>query len=808
MIMKLTPNRRMAMYLKLRNPTESVFSLQQWLENRYDQYASEHPGVSVRLSKNEELFVWEKIISESVLGAHLLNKSGTAILAREAWILSHAFCTQSTPLLQQTEDSAVYQEWAEDYERQQRIDSATVIDALIALVETKKITLPNAIELVGFNEITPQLQRFFDAAKETGVKITKTTLVSKPGKTTSFIAKNRETEFRLAAKQAKAWVTRHPSCSIGIVVLDLENEREMVSRVFSEILPLEIMNISAPMPLIDYPIISAALLALSLLSGKHSIEKWSRLLRSPFFEEAVSEAVYRAAFDIFLRESGQSTFTSKTFLFQLEQYLSDYPDFSELPGFKRLKAFVSFPVALEDNKYETIQRILQTIGWVGENETEMLAAWNTLWDGYHRIEKVLGKSIFNIRTYAEVLGELYRLASNTLFLPKEKPANIQILGLLEAVGIPFDYLWVIGLNRETWPLNPSPNPFIPIAVQRAKGLPRCSAARELEMARKFTHQLCCGAAEIVFTVGESGGGVLLPAAGPNINMDCSLHHHTYLYDNNPEDPFPLQPNEKIRGGTRLFKLQSICPFRSFAEIRLGAKPMPTVTEGLTPLERGEIIHAVLERFWEGLANLTDLKALSEEDLQNRLKQTIEQVFKTSKNVRLQGLKIEQPQYLLLEKNRTFDLIYRWLELEKTRSDFEVVSRELAEKLIFEEMVFKIRIDRIDRLANGDEILIDYKTGKANTSDWLGERPRDPQLPFYAMTREKMPSEIAFGVLHAEKVQFKTMGSDPAWAQYLQQLIAEFKSGVATVTPLEGEKTCRNCSLQSVCRIGFSALQTE
>ena len=49
--------------------------------------------------------------------------------------------------------------------------------------------------------------------------------------------------------------------------------------------------------------------------------------------------------------------------------------------------------------------------------------------------------------------------------------------------------------------------------------------------------------------------------------------------------------------------------------------------------------------------------------------------------------------------------------------------------------FKVRIDRVDRLADDARVLIDYKTGAA-TTDWRGDRPDNPQLPIYALAASR------------------------------------------------------------------------
>ena len=40
----------------------------------------------------------------------------------------------------------------------------------------------------------------------------------------------------------------------------------------------------------------------------------------------------------------------------------------------------------------------------------------------------------------------------------------------------------------------------------------------------------------------------------------------------------------------------------------------------------------------------------------------------------------------------------------------------------------------------------------------------------------------------------------SWQHSLQKLVIEFRTGDAKVDPLDGENTCRTCSLMSLCRV--------
>ncbi len=66
--------------------------------------------------------------------------------------------------------------------------------------------------------------------------------------------------------------------------------------------------------------------------------------------------------------------------------------------------------------------------------------------------------------------------------------------------------------------------------------------------------------------------------------------------------------------------------------------------------------------------------------------------------------------------------------------------------------FSVRIDRVDRLADGARVLIDYKSGMA-APDWRGERPDNPQLPIYALLRRDALVAVAYGRVNAADCSF-------------------------------------------------------
>ena len=133
------------------------------------------------------------------------------------------------------------------------------------------------------------------------------------------------------------------------------------------------------------------------------------------------------------------------------------------------------------------------------------------------------------------------------------------------------------------------------------------------------------------------------------------------------------------------------------------------------------------------------------------------------------------------------------------------------------LTFSGRIDRMDRLQDGGHALIDYKTGRATKSSWLGERPDEPQLPLYAVSAPEDISAVAFATLRAGGMKFSGFSAQEkeipgvqaakswpglvaTWKKELESLAAGYAGGEARVDPKRGAATCRNCDLQPLCRV--------
>jgi RecB family exonuclease len=139
----------------------------------------------------------------------------------------------------------------------------------------------------------------------------------------------------------------------------------------------------------------------------------------------------------------------------------------------------------------------------------------------------------------------------------------------------------------------------------------------------------------------------------------------------------------------------------------------------------------------------------------------------------------------------------------------------------------VRLDRVDRLPDGRELLIDYKTGEAAPRHWFGERPDEPQLPAYALTRTPPPAGLAFAIVKRGKCRLHGLAEDDqlgagiealefaklegkaedwpaqiaAWEKTLDALSAQFRGTEVRVDPKRHPHTCRTCTFASLCRVG-------
>jgi exodeoxyribonuclease-5 len=211
--------------------------------------------------------------------------------------------------------------------------------------------------------------------------------------------------------------------------------------------------------------------------------------------------------------------------------------------------------------------------------------------------------------------------------------------------------------------------------------------------------------------------------------------------------------EKVSGGTWLLRAQAICPAWGYFQFRLGAEAMEQPVEGLDPRARGTLVHGALEVFWRLTQDSETLHGYSESALQQAISNAVAQAVTDFEEQRHQPL---PARFRQLESARLERLLGLWLNLEKQRElEFTVVACEQEAVVDIEKIRVKMFVDRIDQLADGRRVIIDYKTGATiDTNNWASERITEPQLPIYAAIASPVPvAAVVFAKVLADKPAF-------------------------------------------------------
>ena len=868
----VTPNRRLALALKQQfDAMQAAQGLAAWdaadilplttfVERAYEdalysaQVAAQVAGLPLLLTPAQEQVLWEGIIRSAEAGAALLALPEAARLAREAWQLLQAW--RLAPKLRNfplNEDGAAFMGWAQQYERVCKRDghteAARLADLVAPLFASAQITTPKFLACYGFDVVTPQQAALFEALAATGCEIVWCGPPLRQGSATRIACKDGGDEIRRAAAWARAQLEAGRA-DIGVIVPDLAPRRAAIVRAFSATMVADYalpgaspralpFNLSLGVALTSYPLVHAALLVLELAGREIDFEHASHLIRSPFLAAADTEMARRARLDAQLRQRAEPVLTLERLLVLMESENSAAGSAvlarraAALAEFRKAQLFGAHAPSVWAKR---ISEALAVVGFPGERgldsaEYQTLMKWHELVAAYAALDRVSARS-----GYTEAVSRLRRMAADTLFQPETPQVPIQILGVIEAAGMRFDCLWVMGLDDETWPPAPRPNPFLPVELQRAAALPHSSAAAVLDLARRLTDEWLCAADEVVLSYPQRDNDRELkpsplivavggpPPALPAYPVFRDAIHAARGLERMPDARAPaIDQAAELHAGAAMIKNQAACPFRAFAVHRLGAEGLQAPHTGLDALERGTLVHRVLARAWAQLKTRDALDAMDDAGLDALLARAAEDAIARIKRERPTAL---SGRFAEIEKRRLARIARAWLEEDKKRGSFTVVAVEDKRAVAIGGLAFNARLDRVDELEDGRRIVIDYKTGVSSAGAMLGERPDEPQLPLYLVTTEPDAAAVAFAQVKTGAMRFAGLARDAdlvpgvkafadsnyrdrhaswpdvvkAWRADLARIAAGFAAGEAAVDPKQYPQTCRYCDVKPFCRI--------
>jgi ATP-dependent helicase/nuclease subunit B len=837
--------------------TPDVIPFSAWVERSF-RAGQDNDGVLLRAA--QERLLWEQVIGEGTPPAGddeaPLEVAPAARRAAEAYAIVNAW---NIPLdardFDFSKESRAFRTWARAFrvhcEECGWIDSAS---AATALAESDRIAAanprPRAV-FAGFDFVTPQQQAIRTALARRGVAVMDASRPQRKARCVVRAVDDPTSELRAAALWARSRVNDAPESRLGIVIPELHRMRAAVERIFGEafspgcampgMLAVDRgFNITYGEPLSRISVIGDALIALRLAGGAVELAEAGRLLRSPYLRAGLKAISARARFDAGLRDIGEPELTLDGLAARaardpaLELGLRGLLDMRrEVPRRQLMQFWADF-----------FSRWLWTLGWPGERspdsaEFQALEAFGGLLDELAGMGAVTGPVALE-----EALRLFLKRADETVFQPRSEPAPVQILGALESAGLSFDGLWVAGLHDGCWPPAPEPDPFVPVSLQRAAGLPSASSDAQLRLARDRLRAWCGAAGEVVLSypryqqdeplrpsplIGAASlEAVEDDAESPPVEFSLTLNLKPAGLERVDDQRAP--PLGSSRGGAGVLGDQAACPFRAFARWRLGADAVPVAASPLDARIRGNLVHAVLNALWTELRSQSNLKAVPAETLRERISLAVEQAIAGERRRRPDTLRGPLAR---VERARLCALMEAWLEAEKARAPFEVVALERTIDTAVGPLSLKVRPDRVDRLESGEHFVIDYKTGNAEVRHWFGERPEDPQLALYTLAVESDGADVtvagaaygglkrgaigyrgladldglAAGVAKVETSTVKAAKTVTDWAalkfewrRTLESLAVAYASGEAKVDPKSPPATCANCRVMPLCRV--------
>ncbi|HEY6514671.1 MAG TPA: PD-(D/E)XK nuclease family protein [Steroidobacteraceae bacterium] len=821
-----------------------VLPLEGWLAREIERYAVGHSKVPRVLSSAEEWLLWRQSTVDATGDLDLVNRASLAESLRHASALGADLGIDPQAIREPagTEVALLVAVHRAVMQRCHALGAAPVSAALATL---PCVGDQRPVAFAGFLAPSPRLRSIVDARAQRGFETSYAPAIEPPIPAPTRVVTPADEAEEL--EQIAAWcqqrLTARADARLLILLPGSAGRRERLAALIRQAVDprLEselILGIEGGQPLATSPMVAHALASLALLAGRAAgLEDLLEWLRAPWW--STPSPAERAALDLWLRERRQLRLDLASLMGALRRAPAAIAGPASTIAARLEQAVASVRESSGNPREwsERFEKALRQLGWPGDRsrgsaEQQTLAR-------FHELLEELGQLSTAVRTLTvdTAVEWLTEIASRTPYRPSDDDAAVTISPTYMDPVAQYDGVWVAGLNADSFPQPVAPDPFLPLAAQIAAAWPAATAAGRLQEARALIATWRAAAAELVLSAPARTEDIeLLPsplleewrAAAPratrirnSVWLPARLHRRGLLTEWWDDVGLAWSPELPLPSGARSLELQNQCPFRAYAELRLGSLKLGMPEPGIEPDARGRLLHAALQQLWERLRDSRALAALSAQALDELIGACVE---RAAAEVEAAGKEALPPQALARECRRITRLIRKLLQIERGRAPFRVLHTEYGSHLRLAGQELRLRIDRLDALESGGVAILDYKTGRRVSPDWYGDRPSHPQLLVYlaavgedviAMANVHVTArEVKFdGIAASEDLLPKVWRVKELWpsrvAQWrgiIERLASDFGAGQAAVDPKP--RACDFCHVAPVCRVGDSLMALD
>lgn len=398
----------------------------------------------------------------------------------------------------------------------------------------------------------------------------------------------------------------------------------------------------------------------------------------------------------------------------------------------------------------------------------------------------------------------------TVFVAPREDRRVIMVPLNGSMLRDFDAAIVVGADAEHLPSRPSEVLFFANAVRRELGLDT-RESRQRQQLREFASLLLACPRVVLSWQARRDGETVAPSPWLQrleLTLEAAglprLPRHVPQLAQAPLAPLPatmpgpaapsLLPSTLSASG---YNSLVACPYQFFASRMLGLRAPDELSELPEKRDYGDWLHQILKRYHEALAQVP-----------------VPRAERTALMARISD-EVFAPE--LVRNPAALGFLSRWTanreayiawanDLEDEGWSFAFGEDRRTRDLVWADGSLKLvgKLDRVDRHADGNTMVLDYKTSKrASLKDRL-KRREDHQLPFYALLLDPAPVRAAYVAIDEEAPVAVEADELDRWREALHGQLRENMAAIAAGAPLHASgnaSSCAWCDVRGLCRKG-------